>query len=86
MDNSYLLEKLGQMRQKEFEKKARQERLIREIQGQKPGIWHTLTWQVGEWLITLGYRLMKNNLNPMEVEYGTAQFGSQNRDLPAKRG
>lgn len=86
MDNTYLLEKLTQMRQQEFEEKARQERLIREIEGQKPRLWPTLTWQVGDWLITLGSRLMENNLNPMEAEYETAQFGSQNLDLPAKRG
>ena len=84
MDNTYFLEKYAEMRQKEFEETARLARLIREIKAEKPRFWHKLAGKVGDWRVALSHRLREDNLNPMEVDYGTAQFGSQHHDLPPK--
>lgn len=85
MINTYFLEQYAQMRQKDFEEAARLARLIREIEAQQPRFWHKLTWKVGDGMIALGHRLMgEDNLNLMEVDYGTTQFGPQNHNLPPK--
>ena len=63
--NTYNLEKDAQMRHKEMVEAARMERLIREIQGQKPKLCRSLIWHVGDWLIELGHWLKcKQTLMP----------------------
>lgn len=57
MFNIYFLEKDAQMRHREMVESARLERLIWEIEGQKPKLWQKLTWRVGDWVIGLGHRL-----------------------------
>ena len=57
MFNIYFLEKDAQMRHREMVESACLERLIREIEGQKPKLWQKLTWRVGDWMIGLGHRL-----------------------------
>lgn len=57
MFDIYFLEKEAQIRHREMMESARLERLLREIEGQKPKLWQKLTWRVGDWMIGLGYRL-----------------------------
>jgi hypothetical protein len=55
--DAYFLEKEAQMQHREMVEAARLERLIREIEGQKPKLWQKLTGRVGDWMIGLGHRL-----------------------------
>jgi hypothetical protein len=66
MSNTYFLEKYAEMRQKEFEEAARLARLIQGIEAEKPRFWHKLTWQLGDWMIVLGHRLMGDNFKLMD--------------------
>jgi hypothetical protein len=84
MENNYFLEKYAQIRQREFLETARQERLIREIKAGQPGLWQNFIWQIGDWLIVLGQRLVGANFNRAEIEYGIAKSGPQKHCLHSK--
>jgi len=79
MDNICLLEKYAEMRQKEYQEAAHLARLIQEIEAEKPKFWHKWAGKVGDWMVAFGHRLREDNLNPMEVDYGTL------RTYPEKR-
>jgi hypothetical protein len=81
MEHSYFLEKYARMRQQEFEEEARLARLIQEIKAEKPGLWHYFIWQIGDWLIVLGQKLVGDTFNGAEIEYGIAQSGPQKHCL-----
>jgi hypothetical protein len=81
MENSYFLEKYAHIRQQEFVEEARLEGLIREIKAEKPGWWQHFIWQIGDWLIVLGHRLVGDNFNRVEIEYGIAKPGPQKHCL-----
>jgi hypothetical protein len=76
--DTYFLENYARIRQKEFVEEARLARLIQEMEAEKPRFWQKLTWQVGNWMIILGHRLIEDNFKPAEIVYGTAQSGHQN--------
>ena len=57
MLNSYFLQKYAQMRHDEFLAEACRERLLRQIVRERPRLSQKIRRQVGEWLITLGYKL-----------------------------
>jgi hypothetical protein len=89
MGNTYFLEKYVQMRRKEFLEAARLERLIQEVEAEKPKFWQKLIWKVGDWMIALGHRLNHEQTLMSKPwfsgwRFESAQDGSQNNDLYPK--
>jgi hypothetical protein len=72
-NNTYFFEKYAQICQKEFVEEVGLERLIQEIEAEKPRLWQKLIWAVGDWMIILGYRLIGDNFKPAEIEFGTTK-------------
>lgn len=67
MLNTYFLEIEARTRQRELVESARLERLIRELEGEKPRLWQKLMWRVGDWMIVLGYKLKREQILTSQV-------------------
>jgi hypothetical protein len=57
MFNPYFLQKYAKMRYAEFLAEARQEQLLRRMKSEQPRLSQRVRWQVGDWLIGIGYKL-----------------------------
>lgn len=57
MLNSHDLKLLAQIKQTMLLAEADQERLIRLLTSEKPGLGQRIRGRLGDWLITLGYKL-----------------------------
>ena len=57
MLNPYFLQKYAKMRHDEFLAEAYRERLLHELKSERPWLSQKVRWQVGDWLIAVGYKL-----------------------------
>ena len=57
MLNPYFLQKYAKMRHDEFLAEACQEQLLRQMKNEQPRLSQRVRWQVGDWLIAIGYKL-----------------------------
>ena len=57
MFNPYFLQKYAKMRHDEFLAEARQEQVLCQMKNEQPRLSQRVRWQVGDWLIAIGYKL-----------------------------
>lgn len=71
LPNTYFLEQYAKMRHEDMLEAVQLRQLSREIKGQKPKLWQKLTWQLGDWLIDVGYRLKREQLRIYSRDFRT---------------